>query len=98
MKRVSITLPDDMAQALDREARRLGISASAVVREALAMRLRLRGDQMRPLPFAALGRSGERDMARRVDAVLDAEWDGANVLDALQLMTSPKPEGDRPHA
>jgi hypothetical protein len=76
MKHVSITLPDDMAQALDREARRLGISASAVVREALAMRLRLCGDQVRPYPFAALGRSGERDTARRVDAILDTEWDG----------------------
>jgi Arc/MetJ-type ribon-helix-helix transcriptional regulator len=74
MKHVTITLPDDMAQALDREARRWGTSASAVVREALTMRLRLRGDQERPLPFAALGRSGERDTAGRVDAILDADW------------------------
>jgi Arc/MetJ-type ribon-helix-helix transcriptional regulator len=75
MKRVSITLPDDMAQALDREARRQGTSASAVVREALAMRLRLCGDQVRSLPFAALGRSGVRDTGRRVDAILGAELD-----------------------
>jgi hypothetical protein len=74
MKRVTITLPDDMAQALDREARRQEASASAVVREALAVRLRLRGDQVRPLPFAALGRSGGRDTAHRVDAVVGAEW------------------------
>jgi hypothetical protein len=75
MRRVTIILPDDMAQALDREARRQRATASAVVREALAVRLRLRGDQVPPLPFAALGRSGERDTARRVDAILDAEWD-----------------------
>jgi predicted transcriptional regulator len=74
MKRVTITLPDDMAKALDRDARRQGASVSAVVREALAARLRPRGDQVRPLPFAALGRSGERDTARRVDAVVGAEW------------------------
>lgn len=74
MKRTTISLPDDMAQALDREARRQGTSVSAVAREALAERLRLRAGQVRDLPFAALGRSGTRDTARRADEILDAEW------------------------
>lgn len=74
MRLVTITLADDMAQALDREAGRQGTSASAVMREALAARLRLGGGQVRLLPFAALGRSGECDTARRADAIIDAEW------------------------
>lgn len=75
MKRVTITLPDDMADALNREARRQGTSASAVAREALAARLWLGGCQARPLPFAALGRSGERDTARRVGELVDGAWE-----------------------
>jgi predicted transcriptional regulator len=75
MKRTTISLPDDMAQALNREARRQGTSASAVAREALAERLRMRAGQVRDLPFAALGRSGERDTARRAEEIIAAEWD-----------------------
>jgi Ribbon-helix-helix protein, copG family len=75
MKRVTITLPDDMAQALDREARRQGTSASAVVREALEVRLRLGDGRVWPLPFAALGRSGKRDTAQRVEEIVGAAWD-----------------------
>jgi predicted transcriptional regulator len=74
MRRTTISLPDDMAQALDREARRQGTSVSAVAREALTERLRLRAGQTRDLPFAALGRSGERDTARRAEEILGAEW------------------------
>jgi predicted transcriptional regulator len=74
MRRTTISLPDDMAQALAREARRQGTSVSAVAREALTERLRLRAGQTRDLPFAALGRSGERDTAHRAEEILDAEW------------------------
>lgn len=75
MKRTSITLPDDMAKALDREARRRGTSVSAVAREALAERLRLRVGKVRELPFVGLGRSGKRDTARRAEEILADEWD-----------------------
>jgi predicted transcriptional regulator len=78
MKRTTISLPDDMAQALDREARRQGTSVSAVAREALADRLRLQAGQARDLQFAALGRSGTHDTARRADEILDAEWDAGS--------------------
>ncbi len=40
MRRVTNTLAEEMAQALSREARRQGASAAAVMREALATRLR----------------------------------------------------------
>lgn len=75
MRRTTISLPDDMARALDREARRQGTSASAVAREALAERLHLRAGEARQLPFAALGRSGAHDTARRAEEILAAEWD-----------------------
>lgn len=78
MKRTTITIPDDMAKALHREARRRGTSVSAVAREALAERLHLRTGEVRDLPFAGLGRSGERDTARRAEEILAEEWDAAS--------------------
>jgi hypothetical protein len=75
MKRTTISLPDDMAKALDREARRRGTSVSAIAREALADRLHLRAGEARELPFVGLGRSGARDTARRAEEILAEEWD-----------------------
>jgi predicted transcriptional regulator len=53
MTRTTITLPDDLASALKREARRRHTSVSAVAREALAERLGL-GGAKREVPFAAI--------------------------------------------
>ncbi len=75
MKRTSISLPEEIANALDREARRRGTSVSAIAREALADRLHLRVGEVRDLPFVGLGRSGARDTARRAEEVLAEEWD-----------------------
>jgi hypothetical protein len=75
MKRTTVSLPDEMAKALEREARRRGTSVSAVAREALAERLHLRAGEARELPFVGLGRSGRRDTGRRAEEVLAAEWD-----------------------
>jgi predicted transcriptional regulator len=75
MKRTTISLPDDMAKALDREARRRGTSVSAIAREALADRLHLRTGKERELPFVGLGRSGTHDTARRAEEILAEEWD-----------------------
>lgn len=75
MKRTSISLPDDMAKALDREARRRHTSVSAIAREALTERLGIRPGEVRDLPFVALGHSGERDTARRAEEILAEEWD-----------------------
>jgi predicted transcriptional regulator len=75
MRRTTISLPDDMAKALAREARRRGTSVSAIAREALAERLHLRAGEVRELPFAGLGRSGARDTARRAEEILAEEWD-----------------------
>lgn len=74
MKRTTISLPDDLAQALGREARRRRSSASQVTRDALAQHLGLTADGPRELPFAALGRSGHRTTARDMEQLLEQEW------------------------
>jgi metal-responsive CopG/Arc/MetJ family transcriptional regulator len=73
MKRITMSLPDDLAAATEREASRRRIPVSQVVREALQDRLGQR-DVARTIPFAALGRSGHRTTARDVDQILAAEW------------------------
>jgi Arc/MetJ-type ribon-helix-helix transcriptional regulator len=74
MKRTTVTLPDDLAGALEREARRRRLSVSQVTREALAAHLGLDGDEPRRLPFAALGASGHRTTGRDLEELLAAEW------------------------
>jgi predicted transcriptional regulator len=73
MKRTTISMPDELASAVEREARRRALSVSEVAREALAAHLGLAGGR-RVLPFANLGRSGTRNTARRAEEVLAKEW------------------------
>jgi hypothetical protein len=73
MKRTTISLSDDLALAVEREARRRSTSVSEVTREALAAHLGLAGS-VRPLPFANLGHSGTRHTARRLDQLIAKEW------------------------
>jgi hypothetical protein len=75
MKRTTISLPDDLASALAREARRHDQSVSEIAREALSRHLGLVSDGRRELPFAALGASGHRTTGRRIEELLAAEWD-----------------------
>ena len=75
MKRTTITLTDELASALERETRRRHTSASAVAREALMRYLGLSDDgEPRKLPFASLGRSGQRHTARDAEEILAREW------------------------
>jgi len=82
MKRITISLPDDLAARLEREAARRSVSASAVVRSALADALGagLEGTR-RPLPFPVLGNSGVADTSQRVEEILAHEWGGADARD-----------------
>ena len=73
MKRTTISIPDDLALAAEREARRRSTSVSEIAREALAARLGLAGGTT-PLPFANLGRSGSHDTARRMEELMAREW------------------------
>jgi hypothetical protein len=75
MRRTTLSLPDDLADALTREARRRSTSASAIARDALARHLHLAPTEARPLPFAAVGRSGHQSTARDMEDLLAREWD-----------------------
>jgi predicted transcriptional regulator len=74
MRRTTISLPDNLAAALNREARRRGVAVSRVAREAIEARLGLTTAAPRKLPFAALGRSGHRSTARNIEGILENEW------------------------
>jgi Arc/MetJ-type ribon-helix-helix transcriptional regulator len=78
MRRTTVSLPDDLAQALEREARRRHASASEVTRTALALYLGLSRSEPRELAFADLGRSGHRNTARDMEELLKREWDGVS--------------------
>jgi ribbon-helix-helix CopG family protein len=75
MRRTTVSLPDDVANALAREARRRNRSASAITRDALAAHLGLRSDKPRAVPFAGVGRSGRKSTARDMEQLIDREWD-----------------------
>lgn len=76
MKRTTISLPDDLAAALEREALRRRVPISRVAREAIEARLGRTTTGRRELPFASLGRSGRRSTARDLEEILEAEWAG----------------------
>ena len=68
MKRTTITLPDDLAAFLEREARRQDTSVSDLTRQALTAHFRM--GQPRNIPFAGIGRSGQHDIAERFEEYL----------------------------
>lgn len=75
MRRTTISLPDDIAEALDREAHRRSLPVSAVARDALAKHLGFgTAEDQRALPFAAIGRSGQRTTARDMEELIQQEW------------------------
>jgi hypothetical protein len=65
-----VTLPDDLASMLEREARRRSTSVSGVVRDALSAHFGVGRTEPRDLPFAGLGDSGHTDTAERAEEVL----------------------------
>ena len=73
MTRITISLPDELASRLARDARRKGLSVSELVRRALAPQ---QADGPRRLPFAKLGASGVADTSVNVDAVLAEGFGG----------------------
>ena len=77
MKRTTISLPDDLAAALEREAARRRVPISQVAREAIEDRLGMTGDGPRELPFASLGASGLPGIANSDEAYLSEHWPDA---------------------
>lgn len=77
MRRTTISLTDELADALERESRRRSLPVSAVVRDALSEHLGFgSAADRRDLPFAAVGGSGHRTTARDMEELLVTEWDG----------------------
>ena len=74
MTRITISLTDDLAAAVAREASRRRTSVSQIAREAIEARLGRSESPRRELPFVALGRSGHKTTARDIDAILATEW------------------------
>jgi metal-responsive CopG/Arc/MetJ family transcriptional regulator len=75
MRRTTISLPDELADALDREARRRSLPASAIARDALTTYLGIgRPGEQRELPFADVGHSGHNTTARDMEDLLEQEW------------------------
>lgn len=74
MKRITISLPDELAAALGQEATLLGVSVSRLARESIEDHLRRTDRAKRKLPFVGLGRSGDRATARDAEKILEAEW------------------------
>jgi metal-responsive CopG/Arc/MetJ family transcriptional regulator len=74
MKRATMTLPDDLAEAVDQyvKAQEAPPSLTAVVQAALREYLRERGylRHYRPLKLKAVGRSGSSDVSVNHDAYL----------------------------
>ncbi|MGA8273048.1 MAG: hypothetical protein WB919_15910 [Candidatus Sulfotelmatobacter sp.] len=74
MKRATMTLPDDLAKAVDnyRHAQESPPALTAVVQAALREYLRERGylRTSRPLKLTPVGRSGRRDVSIEHDAYL----------------------------
>jgi len=74
MKRTTISLPDDVVTALEREARRQRCSRSEIAREALRAHLQVGTASRRALPFAAVGRNEGARPAAELEEQLSEEW------------------------
>jgi hypothetical protein len=74
MIRTTVTLPEDLAALVAREAKRHDTSVSEIVRVALAAHMKLEKTGRRRLSFAAAGRSGTRRTARDAEQILSREW------------------------
>lgn len=83
MKRTTVSLPDDLAAALEREAGRRRVSVSQVAREALEARLGWSASVPRDLPFAAIGASSDGvSIAGDDEAYLRESWTREIEIDA----------------
>ncbi len=69
MKRTTITLPEDLADKVDSEARRRQISASEVIRQCLVLGLTAPNEKPREIPWAGLFHDPDMTPAAKMDEV-----------------------------
>jgi Arc/MetJ-type ribon-helix-helix transcriptional regulator len=74
MKRTTITLPDDLAELVAREAQRRRTSVSEVIRTLLAEGLGGSDEKPREIPWAGLFSDSQMPAAEHVDEALREQW------------------------
>ncbi len=74
MRRTTITWPEELADAVGREARLRGVSVSEVVREALKERFRDAMEKPPRFSFIGIINSDPAPQAADVDEFLAAHW------------------------
>ena len=74
MKRATITLPDDLAELIDREAARRQTSFSEVVRQFILQGFAGSKEKPREIPWAGLFNDPDMVPAERMDEELAARW------------------------
>jgi len=74
MKRATITLPDDLAELVDREAARRQTSFSEVVRQFILQGFSGKNEKPREIPWAGLFNDPDMIPAERLDEELAAHW------------------------
>lgn len=92
MKRITVTLPDELAERVDRERRRRDVSAATVIRDAVEAHVSPQtsnGTTRRVLRIAALGRGGG-NVAEHMEEILAADARSREGLDAMMYGTSPE--------
>lgn len=74
MKRTTISLPDDLAELIEHEAKRQGVSVSEWIRRAVRKAV-LGGDSgTRPIPWAGIFDDPTMVRARDLDTELEQSW------------------------
>jgi hypothetical protein len=92
MRRITISLSDDLALLVTREADRREISASELVRVALSHLLRPAGG--REIPWVGLVREPEMVYGANLDEALAEEWSGGDASTTSDRTAKP-PKGQR---
>ncbi|HSF14677.1 MAG TPA: CopG family transcriptional regulator [Vicinamibacteria bacterium] len=74
MKRTTITLPNDLSELVEHEARRQGISVSELIRRSVRQALMGTPSSPRTIPFAAIMDDPEMVHGDQVEQELSKSW------------------------
>lgn len=87
MKRITISLPEELAAVLEREAHRRRTSLSEIARRALMDHLEFGDGRPREVPFAGIANTGEpgEPVADRLEEFLEKHWADDIYADAMGL-------------
>jgi Arc/MetJ-type ribon-helix-helix transcriptional regulator len=80
MKRVTITLPDDLAELVDSEAQRRQTSVSEVIRGFITLGLAESPERPREIPWAGLFNDPGMTPAEHLDEFLAKNWANPEIV------------------